>query len=114
MDITGTWTFTEDFGYGYDKGTANFVQSGHELSGVLEFVEHIDDDLPFTVRCQITGEVHGNKVSIDVSSFEITESSEPIEYYPERREGLINADGQIVGSSEDTQDICGVFVFTRV
>ncbi len=49
---------------------------------------------------------------LDVVEFTV-KSEEQIEYFPERREGIINANGQIVGSSEDEQGVCGFFVFER-
>jgi len=114
MDLSGKWKFKEDFSYGIDEGFAEFKQEGNEFTGILEFTETIEEDVPFKVKCFVSGFVVGNSVTINVDDFKILESDEEIDYYPESREGIINANGQIVGSSEDSQGVCGVFVFDRI
>lgn len=110
MDISGKYTFTEDFGYGKDEGEALLRQDGSQLKGTLSFIESIDDDEPFSVECIIEGDVNNQQVEIRVTSFKTND----VEYYPETRVGTINNKGQIVGSSEDEQGVCGVFVFTPI
>ena len=113
IDLSGKWKFKEDFSFGKDEGAAELNQIGKDITGVLEFTETIEDESPFKVRCELQGSVVGNMVTLNVVNFKILSSKEPIEYYPETREGIINANGQIVGSSEDEQGVCGIFVFER-
>ncbi|WP_068472641.1 hypothetical protein [Saccharicrinis aurantiacus] len=110
MDISGKYKFTEDFGYGKDEGEAFVIQTGSKLEGTMSFTESIEGDDPFTVECIIEGDVNKEQVEIRVKSFKTND----VEYYPETRVGIINNKGQIVGSSEDEQGICGVFVFTPI
>ncbi len=112
MDLTGRWNFKEEFDSGKDEGVAILAQAGDRLYGVLDFTEYIDKETPFQVKCQLEGKVDGDKVSLEMVDYEII-SVEPFEYFPEKREGVINKNGQIVGSSEDEQGVCGVFVFEK-
>jgi len=114
MNLSGKWIFKEDFSFGKDEGKAELEQVGHKLFGTLEFTETIEEEAPFKVRCKLEGTIDDNNVVLNVVEFKIIESSEPIDYYPEKREGMINSNGQIVGSSEDEQGVCGVFVMERV
>lgn len=113
MDLTGKWSFKEDFSFGKDEGEAVLVQAGTRVYGILDFTERIEDETPFKVKCHLEGTYEEDTVKLDVVDFEIM-SSEQIEYFPESREGVINANGQIVGSSEDEQGVCGVFVMEKV
>ncbi|MCW3786379.1 hypothetical protein [Plebeiibacterium sediminum] len=112
MDLTGRWIFREEFDSGKDEGVAILAQAGDRLYGVLDFTEYIENETPFQVKCQLEGKVDGDKVSLEMIDYEII-SVEPFEYFPEKREGIINQNGQIVGSSEDEQGVCGVFVFEK-
>ncbi len=114
MDLSGKWNFKEDFSHGKDVGVAILVHQENEIKGILEITESIKGDEPFKVKCEIKGTVDGNHIELHVISFEILDSSEEIEYYPESREGILNVNGQIVGSSEDEQGVCGVFVMERI
>ncbi|MCW3804064.1 hypothetical protein [Plebeiibacterium marinum] len=112
MDLTGRWNFKEEFDSGKDEGIAILAHAGERVYGMLDFTEYIDEETPFQVKCKIEGSVIGDKVKMEMVDIEVI-SVEPIEYFPEIREGIINAKGQIVGSSEDEQGICGVFVFEK-
>lgn len=113
VDLSGKWNFKEDFSYGEDEGIALLYQNGNRLTGILEFTETIEREMPFSVKCHLQGNIDGNNIIFHIKDYKIINSSVPIEYYPESREGIINVNGQIVGSSHDEQDICGVFVFER-
>ena len=114
MDLSGKWNFKEDFSHGKDVGIAILEHQKNEISGILEIIESIEGEKPFKVKCQIKGTADGDHIDLHVTSFEILESSEEIEYYPESREGILNVNGQIVGSSEDKQGVCGVFIMERM
>ncbi len=65
------------------------------------------------MRCTVKGFVDDNKVFFDVTKL-VIDSNTDIEYFPEKREGIVNIQGQVVGSSEDEQGICGVFIMERM
>lgn len=112
-NLTGRWYFFEEFDGGVDEGEAILQQEGNLISGTLAFTESIEDDEPFDIMCQIKGLVNDKMVTIEVESFEITKGDKGLEYFTEERQGIINSQGQIVGSSEDEQGINGVFTLTR-
>ncbi len=113
MNVTGKWIFKEDFSFGKDEGEAELKQVGSEITGTLKFTEFIDEEPPFEVKCELKGSLNGNKILLHVVSYEILNSTIQIEYFPEVRDGIINANGQIVGSSEDEQGVCGVFILEK-
>ncbi len=112
INLSGKWKFREEFVAGMDEGYAIFTQEGNLINGELIFTEKIEDEMPFEVCCSLEGNLSDNSLVLDVVEFSV-KSEEEIEYFPERREGIINANGQIVGSSEDEQGVCGFFVFER-
>lgn len=114
MDITGKWTFSEEFFCGKDEGTASFVQKKETFTGELLFTETIEDELPFSVRCQVAGKIIDKRVTMEVIEHKIVGGDMTVEYAAEKREGCINSQGQIVGSSEDEEGVSGVFVFNRI
>ncbi len=108
MNISGTYEFTEDFGFGKDEGEAVLCQVKDTLEGKLTFIEYIEEEEPFKVICELKGTIKGNEVEFSVENCQTGGE----EYYPEVRNGIINNKGQIVGSSVDEQGVCGVFVLT--
>ncbi len=112
-DLTGKWKFREEFDFGIDEGTAEFIQDGNGIKGELLFTEKIEDDPDFEVHSTVKGFVDDNNVFFDVIKF-VIDSNADIEYFPEKREGIVNIQGQIVGSSVDEQGICGVFIMERM
>ncbi|TLX75219.1 hypothetical protein E9993_09975 [Labilibacter sediminis] len=114
IDLSGSWKFKEDFSFGKDEGVAELNQEANDITGVLSFTEIIEGEEAFEVRCQLKGTISDHEITLNVVEYEIVSSSEPIEYYPETREGIVNVNGQIVGSSEDEQGVCGVFVLERM
>ncbi|MGQ1784157.1 MULTISPECIES: hypothetical protein [unclassified Saccharicrinis] len=113
MNLSGKWSFKEEFDFGKDEGEVVLTQAGNRVYGILGFTEFIEDEIPFKVKCHLDGRLEGNKIKFEVVGVELS-STETLEYFPEKREGIINANGQIVGSSEDEQGVCGVFVMERV
>ncbi len=114
MNLSGKWSFSEDFSFGKDEGVAELFHVNDEIKGKLTFAESIEGEDVFSICCEIEGKIDNNQIIFNTTSFEVLESSEPITYYPEVREGIINMHGQIVGSSEDTQGVCGVFIMKKI
>lgn len=113
INLSGDWLFHEDFHYGSDEGTATLKQKGQELSGTMTFIETIEGESPFTVECIITGTCESKEVTLKSSQHRIVEGDTSIEYLSETRQGFINSQGQIIGSSIDEEGVEGVFVFSR-
>lgn len=112
-DVSGRWTFFEEFDFGTDRGFAEFQQEGNTLRGILEYEECIDDEEPFMIRQYYEGTIEGDRINLHgVRTTGL--NNEPFENYNlDTLEGTYTSEGKIVGHSFDCQNICGVFVMTR-
>ena len=112
-NLSGNWHFHEDFHYGKDQGRVILKHEGKALYGKMTFTETLQHEPPFTVECIITGTCDSNKVTLESSQHRIIAGDKSIEYAPETRHGLINSQGEIVGSSCDEEGVEGVFILSR-
>ncbi len=112
--LTGKWIFTEEFECGTDKGFAYLEQSGENLVGYLEYEECIEDEEPFLVRQKVEGTIKGNKVLLKGVEAQHPDGKPIPDYNLDVLEGTYTHEKRIVGHSYDSEDICGVFVMTRV
>ena len=49
MNIAGTWTYKEEFEYGFSEGKAEFSQKGNEVTGMFNFFEKVATDYEIQV-----------------------------------------------------------------
>ncbi|NOU18053.1 MAG: hypothetical protein HOO91_10915 [Bacteroidales bacterium] len=112
-NISGKWIFSEEFECGLDNGFAFFIQNENSITGYLEYEEKIEDDEPFFVHQEISGTIHGNKISLKGQKALSPDGSVIIDYNLDTLEGTLTHEGKIVGHSFDSEDICGVFVLAR-
>lgn len=113
QDISGKWSFTEEFECGIDKGFAFFTQDDGIITGFLEYEEAIEGDDPFIVRQEISGTIQGNKINLQGIKAIAPNGSIIDNYNLDTLEGTLTHEGKIVGHSFDSEDICGVFVLVR-
>lgn len=113
-DISGKWKFTEEFECGTDVGFAYLTQEGESIKGYLEYKETIDDEEPFIVKQMVSGVIHNNHISLKGDKVSSPEGFPISDYNLDTLEGTLTHEGKIVGHSFDSEDICGVFVLTRV
>ena len=113
MNLTGKWTFFEDFGYGTNEGELLLKQEDHTLSGEMTFIETIEGDAPFTIHCLVKGNTEDNAILLETLNHQIIDGDKSTEYLSETIHGIINSQGQIVGTCCDEDDVEGVFVFTK-
>lgn len=112
-NISGKWKFSEEFECGMDKGIAFFTQNDTEINGYLEYEETIEDEEPFMVRQDISGSIHDNHISLKGEKAIDPNGSPIVDYNLDILEGTLTQEGNIVGHSFDSEDICGVFVLVR-
>ena len=113
QDISGKWTFTEEFECGVDYGFAYFTQNESKIDGYLEYTEKIEDEEPFDVRQDVSGELDGHHLKLQGIKAIAKDGSELKDYNLDTLEGTLTHEGKIVGHSFDSEDICGVFVLER-
>lgn len=112
-DISGKWSFSEEFECGLDNGFAYFTQNGALISGYLEYVEKIEDEEAFDVIQEITGEINGHHIKLQGVKASSKDGLEIKDYNLDTLEGTLTHEEKIVGHSFDSEDICGVFVLVR-
>lgn len=113
-NISGRWSFNEDFGFGKDEGFAEFTQEGEDIKGILVYTERIEEETPFRVQQEIEGNFDGHKLKITGTAVEILDAEEEIEYHLDSWEGILNNKNQIVGHSYDDHECFGVFVMEMI
>ncbi len=113
-NISGRWSFVEDFGFGKDEGFAEFEQDGQNITGTLVYTERIDDETPFRVQQDIQGSFNGHELKITGIAVEILDSEIDFEYHLDTWEGVLNNQNQIVGHSYDDHECFGVFVMKPI
>ena len=112
-NLSGRWIFSEDFGIGNDLGVMELIEKSGVLEGELEFTETIEDEAPFSIRLKVSGKRNGRGVKFEAISVLWLHAEEPMSYNLDCWEGIINPQGIIVGSSIDTENVCGVFTLRR-
>ena len=112
-DLTGFWNFSEVFDFGKKSGEARLFQQGTQIGGNLIFKETSDDGCFLMVRCQISGHFDGSVLVFSDLSHSVLLGGDNDAYLPEAREGRLNANGQIVGTVTDADDVNGIFVMER-
>ncbi len=113
INVSGKWLYSEEFDYGTDTGYAEFTQTGNQITGVIEYTENIDGEKPFRVRQEVRGEVNGSEIEIEGISVSFPDGDVDGEYNLDSWNGVVTAEGKIVGYSVDSEDINGVFVLWR-
>ena len=113
-DISGRWSFNEDFGFGKDEGFAEFTQEGEKLTGVVVYTERIEGETPFRVQQEVEGSFDGNNFSVSGTKVELLDCEKQFEYNLDTWEGILNPNNQIVGHSFDDHECFGVFVMEPI
>jgi hypothetical protein len=113
-DISGRWSFNEDFGFGKDEGFAEFTQEGEKLTGVVVYTECIEGETPFRVQQEVEGSFDGSNFSVSGTNVELLDCEKQFEYNLDTWEGILNPNNQIVGHSFDGHECFGVFVMEAI
>ncbi|RUT79821.1 hypothetical protein [Ancylomarina longa] len=113
-NLTGRWTFNEDFGFGTDEGFGEFKQEEDKLTGVMVYTERIEGETPFRVQQEIEGSFDGANFIINGTSVALLDVEKEFDYYLDTWEGVLNSQNQIVGHSYDNHECFGVFVLNKI
>lgn len=114
MDISGVWEYSEDFEFGTSVGEVEITQHGNEVSAVFRFTEEVKNDYKIEVVEKTQGTIAENKVLLKSIEVRATENDREISYLPNNFEVFLVAENKLVGSTYDSEDVCGVFVLERI
>jgi hypothetical protein len=113
MDITGCWTYNEDFEYGTSLGEVELKQVKNEVTGIFTFTEKVEDNYEIEVTETVKGIVSEGKVLLESVAVTAKQNGIEIEYLPNTFEVHLVSENKLVGSTYDSEDVCGVFVLER-
>ncbi|WP_321372674.1 hypothetical protein [uncultured Draconibacterium sp.] len=113
MNISGRWTYNEDFEYGNSEGEVELTQSGNEVSGVFSFTEAVENNYSIRVTEKVKGILSDGKLLLESVEVKALQNGREISYLPNTFETHRITENQIIGSTFDSEDVCGVFVLRR-
>lgn len=113
MNITGKWSYNEDFEFGKSVGEVELLQEGNMVKGTFTFTEEVEDDYKIDVIEQVQGTISDQKVLLKSVEVEATQNGKRINYLPNNFEVFLTSENKLVGSTYDSEDVCGVFVMER-
>lgn len=114
MDISGKWTYTEDFDYGKSIGEVDFVQADNEVIGLFTFTESVVDYYSIDVQEKVKGTINNGTLLLESFEVKALENDSDVEYSPNNFEVHLVSENRLVGSTYDSEDVCGVFVMERI
>jgi hypothetical protein len=114
VDVSGYWRYRETFDFGGKAGEARLFQNGELLSGSLFFKETSEGADDFFVRVILTGVVRNDEIILHDQYWTVVSGGADDDYLPEERTGILNQQGQIVGSVMDVDSVGGVFIMDRL
>lgn len=113
MDISGIWSYKEDFAFGKSIGEVELKQTGNVVSGVFSFTEEVEDEYKIDVTEKVKGTISEGKVLLESVEVNATQNKETINYLPNSFDVHLVSENKLVGSTYDSEDVCGVFVMER-
>ena len=114
MDITGVWTYQEDFGFGKSSGKVELQQEGNKVSGVFSFTEMVENDYTIDVIEKVEGIIANQKILLESIEVKALQNNQSINYLPNNFDIYLVSENKLVGSTFDSEDVCGVFVMERL
>lgn len=113
MNITGNWSYKEDFEYGNSIGKVELMQTGNKVSGVFTFTEEVENNYRIQVTEKVKGTLIDGKLLLESVEVKALQNGHEISYLPNTFETHRITENKIVGSTYDSENVCGVFVLER-
>ncbi len=113
MNISGIWTYKEDFEFGKSEGSVEFKQTKNVVSGIFIFTEIVENDYKINVKEKVKGVISDGKVLLESIDVLALQNGKTIDYLPNTFELHLVSENKLVGSTFDSEQVCGVFVLER-
>ena len=114
MNISGTWSYKEDFEYGKSEGQVVLEQIENKVSGTFTFTEEVKNDYKIDVVEKVEGTIADAKLLLKSTEVSATQQGKRIEYLPNTFEVHLISDNKLVGSTFDSEEVCGVFILEKI
>lgn len=113
MNITGIWTYTEDFEFGKSQGTADLKQVGNDVTGTFLFTEEVENEYKINVTESVKGIISSGEMLLESTRVIAMHNQDEVHYLPNSFHVHLVSENMLVGSTYDSENVCGVFVMER-
>jgi len=113
MNISGIWSYKEDFEFGNSEGEVVISQVGNVVSAIFTFTEKVENKYKIVVVEKVQGTISEGKVVLESNEVTALQDGKKIDYLPNTFEVHLVSENKLVGSTYDSEDVCGVFVLER-
>lgn len=113
MNITGIWSYSEDFEYGNSEGEVEFTQTNNEVIGTFTFTEEVENNYKINVVEKVKGTINNNKLILESVTVSALQNGRKIDYLPNTFDVHLVSENKLVGSTFDSEQVCGVFVLEK-
>jgi len=113
MNITGTWSYTEDFEFGKSIGKAELKQMGDNVTGIFSFTEEVENEYKINVTESVKGRISGGEMLLKSTKVTAMHNQNEVNYLPNSFHVHLVSENMLVGSTYDSENVCGVFVMER-
>jgi hypothetical protein len=114
MNITGNWLYNEDFEFGKSIGKAKLQHVEDRVSGILTFTEEVENEYKIEVIEKVQGTIANDKVLLESVEVKAIQNNKEIHYLPNCFDVFLVSENKLVGSTYDSENVCGVFVMERL
>ncbi|NOQ25164.1 MAG: hypothetical protein GQ564_07350 [Bacteroidales bacterium] len=114
MNIKGVWSYNEDFEFGKSTGEVELQQLDDKVSGIFTFTEEVEKDYKIEVVEKVQGTIINGKVLLESVEVKATQNNKEIHYLPNCFDVFLVSENKLVGSTYDSEEVCGVFVMERL
>lgn len=114
MNISGKWSYKEDFEFGKSVGEVELSQIESNVTGTFTFTEEVEGDYKIEVKETVEGTIAGQKLLLESIAVDAFQNGKKISYLPNNFEIYLTSENELVGSTYDSEDVCGVFVMERI
>jgi len=114
MNITGKWSYKEDFELGKSIGEVVLQHVDSKVTGTFNLTEEVENDYKIEVKEKAQGVIVNGKVLLESIEVKAMQSNKEIHYLPNCFDVFLISENKLVGSTYDSEDVCGVFVMERM
>ncbi|MEN8138016.1 MAG: hypothetical protein ABFR62_06255 [Bacteroidota bacterium] len=114
MNITGHWKYSEDFEFGESIGNVKLIQVEDSVYGEFSFTEKVENDYEIEVFEKVKGDITEGKVLLKSIEVKAKEKGRVVDYIPNNFELHLVSENKLVGSTFDSEEVCGVFTLERL
>ena len=114
INISGTWTYKEDFEFGKSEGKVEIIHNKNKVFATFSFTEEVENDYRIKVVEKTEGTISVDTVLLESTEVTAIQDGRKIDYLPNHFEVHLVSKNRLVGSTYDKENVCGVFVMEKV